>query len=146
LKLADNTLYEERGQIEIIESEFDQQSGTIAIRARFPNPKGLLKHGSNGKVLFKVYLPNAVLVPQKSTFEIQDKIYTYVLAADSTLSLRNVLPRMRITGFYIVESGIKPEDYVVFEGVENAKDGEAVRAIPLSLREKLQQEKIQSQQ
>lgn len=146
LRLADNALYEERGIIEIIESEFDQQSGTIAVRARFPNPNGLLKHGSNGKILFKAYLPKAILVPQKSTFEIQDKIYTYVLTADSTLALRNIKPKMRLTGFYVVESGIKPDEYVVYEGVENAKDGVAIRALPLSLREKLQAEKEQAQQ
>ena len=123
LKLANHTLYQYAGKIEIIESEFDHATGNIAFRARFPNPRGILKHGSNAKVVVNKQLKNALLIPQKSTFEIQDKLYVFVVGADNVLKQRNIIPKMRFPDFYVVESGITEQEQFLFEGVENVKDG-----------------------
>jgi membrane fusion protein (multidrug efflux system) len=111
----------------MIESEFDHDTGNIAFRARFPNPDALLKHGSNGKVVVNKQLKNALLIPQKSTFEIQDKLYVYVVNQDGVLQQRNVVPKMRFPDFYAVESGLSKQDRIVYEGVETLKDGDKVQ-------------------
>lgn len=126
LKLANNELYPHQGKIEMIESEFDRETGNIAFRARFPNPEGILKHGANGKIIINKELKNALIIPQKSTFEIQDKLYVFVVNKDNILKQRNIIPKMRFTDLYAVESGLTKDDNIVFEGVENAKDGDKI--------------------
>jgi len=133
LKLANNALYGYEGKIEMIESEFDQSTGNIAFRARFPNPDAILKHGANGKVVVNKQLKNALLIPQKSTFEIQDKIYVFVVNQDGVLKQRNIIPKMRFPDFYAVESGLSKDDKIVFEGVENAKDGSKIAPVYVDL-------------
>jgi len=133
LKLANNALYGHEGKIEMIESEFDQATGNIAFRARFPNPDAILKHGANGKVVVNKQLKNALLIPQKSTFEIQDKIYVFVVNQDGVLKQRNIIPQMRFPDFYAVESGLSKDDTVLFEGAENAKDGNKIHPVFVDL-------------
>ncbi len=123
LKLANNSLYPYSGKIEIIESVFDQATGNIAFRAKFPNPDGLLKHGANGKIMVKKALNKALLIPQKSTFDILDKVYVFVVKADSTLEQRSVTPRMRLSDLYAIGKGLKAGETLLMEGVENARDG-----------------------
>jgi len=62
-----------KGKVEVIESEFDSETGNVAFRASFPNPDKLLKNGETGKVLMTVPIKNALVIPQKATYEIQDK-------------------------------------------------------------------------
>lgn len=133
LKLANHTLYGHPGKIEMIESEFDHATGNIALRARFPNPDGILKHGANGKVVVDKPLKNSLLVPQKSTFEIQDKLYVFVVKPDGVLVQRNIIPKMRFPDFYAVESGLTKDDKILFEGVENVKDGSKIEAVEIDL-------------
>ena len=127
LKLANNQIYPYKGKIEIIESEFDPETGNIAFRARFPNPDGILRHGASGKVIITKYIKEALIIPQKSTFEIQDKLYVFVVDKDNKLKQRNIIPRMRFTDFYAVESGLSKDEKIIFEGVENAKDGMTIK-------------------
>ncbi|MDD5268455.1 MAG: efflux RND transporter periplasmic adaptor subunit [Methylococcales bacterium] len=133
LKLANRALYDYEGKIEMIESEIDHATGNIAFRARFPNPDGILKHGANGKVIVNKQLKNALLIPQKSTFEIQDKLYIFVVHQDGVLEQRNIIPKMRFTDFYAVESGLSKDDKILFEGVENVKHGTKIEAIDVDL-------------
>ena len=133
LKLANNQIYPYQGKIEMIESEFDRETGNIAFRARFPNPDGILKHGANGKIIINKELKNALMIPQKSTFEIQDKKYVFVVDQDNTLKQRNIIPKMRFTDFYAVESGLAKDEKIVFEGVEGAKDGAKIEPVYVDL-------------
>ncbi len=128
LLLANNTLYDHEGKVETIESEFDASTGNIAFRARFPNPQGFLKHGANGKIVIKKDLKNAILVPQKSTFEIQDMLYVYALNKDSVLEQKNIVPKMRIPHYYIVASGISEQEPILYEGVQSVTNGQKISA------------------
>ncbi len=128
LLLANNTFYDYEGKVETIESEFDQSTGNIAFRARFPNPQGFLKHGANGKIVIKKDLKNAMLVPQKSTFEIQDMLYVYALNKDSVLEQKNIVPKMRIPHYYIVASGISEQEPILYEGVQSVTNGQKISA------------------
>lgn len=133
LKLANNALFGYKGKIEMIESEFDRSTGNIAFRARFPNPDGILKHGANGKVVVNKHLKNALLIPQKSTFEIQDQLYVFVVNQDNVLKQRTIIPKMRIPDFYVVESGLSKDDKILFEGAENVKDGTKIHPVTVDL-------------
>jgi membrane fusion protein (multidrug efflux system) len=127
LLLANNTLYDYRGSVEVSESEFDASSGNIAFRARFPNPKALLKHGGNGKIIVTKPLKNAMLVPLRSTFEIQDKVFVFTIDKKNTIRQKPIVPKMRIPHFYVVETGLTKDETILYEGVENVKDGDQVK-------------------
>ncbi|WP_232422340.1 efflux RND transporter periplasmic adaptor subunit [Methylosarcina fibrata] len=131
LRLANNALYRHEGKIEAIESEFDPSTGNIAFRARFPNPEAILKHGANGKIIVKKHLKKAMLVPQKSTFEIQDKLYVFVVNPENVLKQRNIIPQMRFQEFYVVESGLSESELILFEGAETMKDGAKIQPEPV---------------
>jgi RND family efflux transporter MFP subunit len=132
-ELANGVLYGYEGTIEMIESEFDSSTGNIAFRARFPNPDGLLKQGANGKVIVNKILKNALLIPQKSTFEIQDQMYVYVVNQESVLEQRNIVYKMRFPNFYVVASGLSKDEQILFEGVENVMHGDKVHPVHVEM-------------
>lgn len=126
LRLTNGQMYAYEGKIEITESEFDQTTGNIAFRARFPNPEGLLKHGSNGKIILPKLIENAIQIPQRSTFEIQDKIYVFVVGPDSIVEQRNILTSIRLNDMYVVSRGLTESELIIFEGVQSLKNGHKV--------------------
>lgn len=128
LKLANQQIFPYKGKIESSESEFDPASGNIAFRARFPNPEGLLKHGANGKVIITRPLRNAMLVPQRSTFEMQDKVFVFVVNGQNVVKQKQIIIGKRLQHFYVVERGLRPDETIVLEGVENLKDGQQISA------------------
>ncbi|MFN3315914.1 MAG: efflux RND transporter periplasmic adaptor subunit [Raineya sp.] len=132
LILADGSVYEHKGRIETIEGDFESATGSIAIRARFPNPDRLLKHGSTGKIIISNRIENALLVPHKSVFEIQDKNYVYVIGRDNKVKLRSFVPKKRIEDFYVVESGLQAGDLIVYEGIQNIKEGVTIKPRPIN--------------
>lgn len=123
LILSDGKEYEFPGKVETVVSEFDETTGSIAFRARFPNPGHLLKHGATGKIRLSQKVENALMLPQKAVFEIQDKNYVYVLDGSNKVHMRNFTPKARLEDFYIVASGLKEGEKVVYEGIQNIRDG-----------------------
>jgi len=126
LKLADGSVYPLTGTIETAESEFDKSTGNIAFRARFPNPDGLLKHGSSGKVIVKNEILNAMLIPQKSTIEVQEHIYVFTVDSKNTVQMRKIVPAVRLPQFYVVASGLQPDEQFVLEGVQRVRNGAVI--------------------
>lgn len=123
LLLADDSPYPYKGKIETTETEFEDNSGTIAFRATFPNPKRLLRHGATGKIRLTTDVDDALLVPQKAVFEVQDKNFVYVVDASNKVKARSFVPSSRVDQLYIVQSGLKPGDRIVYEGIQSLKDG-----------------------
>ncbi|MDR6560677.1 MULTISPECIES: efflux RND transporter periplasmic adaptor subunit [unclassified Arcicella] len=123
LILANNEPHNYKGNIETIEGEFDKNTGSIAFRARFANPERILRHGSSGKVRINNNVKSALVIPQKSTFEIQDKIFVYVLDKDNKVQTRSIVPRLRIPHLYVIETGLTTSDRIIYEGIQNVKDG-----------------------
>ncbi|WP_229366058.1 efflux RND transporter periplasmic adaptor subunit [Fibrisoma montanum] len=128
--LADASVYPQKGRIETMETIFDEESGTISLRARFPNPQRLLKHGSSGIIRLDNFMSDALLVPQRAVFEIQDKNYVYVVDAANRVKSKSFVPQSRVGKYYIVKSGLQPGERVVYEGIQNVKDG--MQIIPRS--------------
>lgn len=126
LIMANNRFFPNKGKIETVESEIDKATGNIAFRARFYNPDELLKHGSSGKIIIKKELKNAMLIPQKSTFEIQDNIYVFVVDSNKIVRMRKVIPKLRIQNIYALESGLNANDKIVVEGIQLVKEGDKI--------------------
>lgn len=127
LILANSEEHPHKGYVETIEGEFDNATGSIAFRARFPNPERILKHGSSGKVRVLRKVKNALVIPQKSTFEIQDKIYVYVVDNQNKVQMRSFVPKLRMPHLYVLESGISPNDKIIYEGLQDMRVGMSVK-------------------
>lgn len=126
LLLANGQPYSQTGVIETVDSQFDKSTGTIAFRAKFPNPKQVLKNGASGKVQLTSTLKNALIVPQKSVFEVQDRNCVYVLEAGNKVSIRNVQILQRLPQLYVIASGLGTSDTILYEGIQRVVDGDSV--------------------
>ncbi|KUG09727.1 efflux RND transporter periplasmic adaptor subunit [Solirubrum puertoriconensis] len=133
LVLADGSQYPHLGKIETVESEFDANTGSIAFRARFQNPDKLLKHGATGRIKLASEVEDAVLLPQKAVFELQDKNYVFLVDQNNRLRQTHFVPKTRLSHFYVVETGLKPGDRVVYEGVQDARDGMRIKPRPVGI-------------
>lgn len=126
LLLANNELHKYKGVVETVESEFDNNTGNIAFRAKFPNPELLIKHGETGKVRMTLPVSNALIIPQKATYEIQDKIYVYVVDKNNVVRSRNISIRSSLPDLYVVGSGLDANDRILVEGVQNVKEDDKI--------------------
>jgi len=126
LVLADGTVYKHPGKIETMEGEFDTETGSIAFRAVFPNPSRLLKHGASGNILLTSAVSKAMMVPQRSVLEIQDRNYVFVLDKDYKVKMKSFVPDLRIDDLVLVKSGLDEGDRIIYEGVQNIREGSQV--------------------
>lgn len=126
LVLANDQLHSHKGFVETVDGEFDKTTGNIAFRARFSNPDGILKHGSSGKVRLKNELKNAMIISQRSTFEIQEINYVFVINKDSIVQMKSFVPKLRLPSLYVVESGLLPTDQIIYEGIQRVKEGDKI--------------------
>ena len=123
LQLSDGTIYSEKGRIESISGIIDPTTGSVSIRARFPNHNRLLLSGGSGNVILPHQQDGCFVIPQSATYEIQDKIYAY--------KLENGIAKSQIVGVfeisngkeYVVESGLMQGDTIVVEGVGLLREG-----------------------
>lgn len=133
LTLADGQNYPHSGKIELAESEFEEQTGTISLRARFPNPDRILKHGATGKIQLPTKITASLIVPQKAVFEIQDRAYVYVLDSANQVKMTNITLGTRFGHFYLIPEGLKAGQKVVYEGTQSLTDGMAIEPRNVSL-------------
>jgi membrane fusion protein, multidrug efflux system len=126
LMLANGQPHKYKGTIETIEGEFDKNTGSIAFRAKFPNPDLLLKHGETGKVQLPVVLNSAIVIPQKATFELLDKVYVFVVDKDNVVKSRNIIVKQKLSNLYVIESGLALTDKILLEGVQTVKENDKI--------------------
>lgn len=128
---ADGSTYPRRGKWFAVDRQVDPQTGALRLAALFPNPDNILRPGQYGRVRFISYVrPKALLVPQKAVSELQGTYQVAVVSADSKVSVRTVTMGERTGQMWIVESGLKPGERVVVEGVQKARDGATVKVLP----------------
>lgn len=132
LELADGSHYEHTGVVDAVSGELDADTRTLLVRARFPNPQGILRHGGTTKVHVRSAIPNALLVPQRATLDIQGNYYVYVVGDDNVPRSRRIVPQLRIGESFVVESGLDASDRIVLEGVHKVRDGEAITPAPVT--------------
>lgn len=126
LKMANGEVFDQTGVIETIEADFDNKTGNIEFRAVFPNPNQLLRHGETGNVLIEIPYKNALIIPQKATFEILDKTYVYVVNKDNKLEQRLITVAAELPHVFIVKSGLKEDDKVLLEGLRKVHNGQKI--------------------
>ena len=124
---ANGEVYPEKGLIQTIEGEFDNETGNIAFRAKFPNPNKLLRNGETGKVQMTMPVHNALIIPQKATYEIQDQKYVFVVDKNGTARSRNIKIAYELPDLYVVGSGLSKGDQILLEGVQKVKDDQKLK-------------------
>lgn len=126
LLLANNQPLQYKGKIEVIESEFDSETGNIAFRAIFPNPDNLLRNGETGKILMTIPVKNALIIPQKATYEIQTKKYIYVVNDDKVVKSKEITITGEVPDLYVVKSGLSEGEKILLEGVQKVKEDDRI--------------------
>jgi membrane fusion protein (multidrug efflux system) len=124
LLMANNLLFDYMGVVQTIEADFNNETGNIAFRATFPNPKGLLRHGETGNVQMTVPLKNTLIIPQKSTFEILEKKYVFVVDKDKVVHQREITIAAEMPDLYIIKGGLSENERIVLEGIRKVKDND----------------------
>lgn len=124
---ANGETYSQKGIIQTIEGEFDNETGNIAFRAKFPNPDKLLRNGETGKVQMAMPVHNALIIPQKATYEIQDQKYVFVIDKNGTAKSRNIKIAYELPDLYVVGSGLSKGDRILLEGVQKVKDDQKIK-------------------
>ena len=127
LQLNDRSVYPQEGKIETISGVIDTSTGTVSLRAVFPNKEGLLTSGGSGNVIIPVRKENCIVVPQSATYEVQDKVYVYKVVDGKAQSVPVQVTRVNGGQEYIVESGLKVGDTIVAEGVGLLREGTSVQ-------------------
>ncbi|MFZ0597631.1 MAG: efflux RND transporter periplasmic adaptor subunit, partial [Flavobacterium sp.] len=129
LLLSDGSVYDEKGHIETVNGLINTETGTVNIRARFANPKGIIRSGSSTTVRIPNYVKDVILVPQSATFELQDKIFAVTVGKDGKTKNVNITKLENTAGnYYVVTSGLKAGDQIVLEGVAALKEGTEIKA------------------
>ena len=127
LRLNDGSVYDEAGRIEAISGVIDTSTGSVQLRAAFPNPNGLLHSGGAGNIILPYVRKQCVVIPQAATFELQDKVYVYKVVDGKATSAAIAVDRISNGREYIVNSGLVPGDVIVAEGVGLMREGTPVQ-------------------
>lgn len=133
LILANGTEYKHPGKIETTGGLINTATGSISVRATFPNPGNLIRSGSSGSVKIPITIDSAIVIPQKATYEIQGKKFVYIVAEDGSISSKAVAVMDNDDGkFYIVEDGLAKGDRVVIDGLATLRDGITIKPAPVN--------------
>lgn len=123
LLLADQTIYPKQGKIDMIDGQFDKNTGAITLRATFANAQGLLRSGNTGKVRLSLQHDSAILVPQSATIELQDKVFVYALAEGNKVKKLPITIIGKSGNNYLIKDGLKAGDRIVFTGLDLLQEG-----------------------
>jgi membrane fusion protein (multidrug efflux system) len=123
LVMANGKVFAHPGRINAIEAEFNSETGTIAFRADFPNPNGLLRHGETGSIRMRKLVKDAVLIPQKATYEVLDHHYVLVVGKDDVVTQQRIQISEELEDLFLVSGGITEKDKIIIEGLRQAKSG-----------------------
>lgn len=131
LRLANGTVYPLTGRVATVSGVIDNATGSASVRALFDNTNGMLRSGSTGAVIIPVSTPNAIVIPQKATFEQQEKRFVYTVN-DSNMTVATPIEVLDINDgqTFVVTNGLKPGDRIVVEGVGNSvRDGMPIEPV-----------------
>ena len=126
LIMANSKKFGHGGVVETIEADFDNETGNIPFRATFPNPDRLLRHGETGNILVSIPIKNAMLIPQKATFEVLDKKYVYVIDKDHKIQSREITIEAELPHLFVIKNGLSTDDKILLEGLRLVKENEKI--------------------
>ncbi|WP_231582660.1 efflux RND transporter periplasmic adaptor subunit [Pedobacter sp. BMA] len=126
LVLADNSIYPIKGKIDMIDGQFDKNTGAITLRASFPNASGSLRSGNTGKLRLGLKHDDAILIPQSATVEMQDKVFVFALNKGNKVSKMPITVVGKSGNNYLVKDGVKPGDQIVLSGLDRLQEGQVI--------------------
>jgi membrane fusion protein (multidrug efflux system) len=126
LMLADHSKFPHPGKIGAIEADFNVETGNIAFRADFPNPDRLLRNGQTGKILILRTIKDAIVIPQRASFEILAERYVYVVDEEGVVQQRRIEIGLELEDLFVVKRGIELGDKIIFEGIRQVRDGDKI--------------------
>jgi membrane fusion protein (multidrug efflux system) len=130
IRLADGTDYHLPGKLNFVDATIDQKSGTLQVRISVPNPDRLLRPGLFVRVIVAAFdNPSAIRIPQQAVQELQGLKSVYVVGADDKVESRQIVAHLRQGNDWVVESGLKPGERVVVEGVGKIRPGATVKPV-----------------
>lgn len=130
LLLADGTEYPEKGRLQTASGLISNATGSVSVRATFPNPQGMLLSGGSATVRIPRNMESVLLLPQSATYELQDKRLVYVVDAQNRVHSVPVETLPAANGkLFVVEQGLQPTDRVVLEGIVGLKDSVLIRPV-----------------
>lgn len=127
LQLSDGSIYDQPGRVESISGVIDTSTGSVSLRAAFPNPNGLLHSGGAGNVILPSIFKDCIVVPQAATFELQNKVYVYKVVDGKAASSMIEVEKISNGREYIARTGLVPGDVIVAEGVGLLREGTPIR-------------------
>lgn len=123
LQMAGGKMYGEKGHISAVSGIVTTGTGTVVLRADFPNDRGLLRSGGSATVMVPTTLTQAVVIPQSATYELQNKTFVYKVVNGKAQSAPVTLYRLNNGTEYVVEEGLQPGDVIIAEGAGLVKEG-----------------------
>lgn len=140
LKLSDGTIYPFKGKVATVSGVINTSTGAASVRALFDNPSGMLRSGSTGNILLPNVNEEVIIIPQKATFELQDRRFVYVVGDSNKVASVPVTVGEGNDGKnFVITSGLKPGDRIAVEGIGTVvKDGIVINPVDAAEREKQQ--------
>jgi membrane fusion protein, multidrug efflux system len=136
LVLADGSVYNHKGKLVFADRAVDPTTGTLGIEAEFPNPDHLLRPGQYTRVRAAIdEKKDAILVPQTAVQELQGTYSVAVVGSDNKVSLRPVQASDRIGSLWLIDSGLKPGEKIIIEGLQKVRDGVVVNPTTIQIPE-----------
>lgn len=129
LELANGEIFAHPGTIQTIEADFNNETGTIAFRAGFPNPEGLLRHGETGEIVMTSRVTGALVIPQKATFTELDRVYVFVVDQRDHVHAREITVGDELPHMFVVTRGLQEGDRILTDGLRRVRDGDAVTPV-----------------
>lgn len=126
LQMANHVVFPQIGKVETMEADFNNETGNISIRAGFPNPTGLLRNGETGNILIHEQLRKALLIPQKASFEVMDKLFVYVIDKEHRVHTRQIKIAAELEDLFVIGEGLTDQDQILLEGIRKVKDGDKI--------------------
>src|SRR5690349_16281871 len=133
LVLATDSVYPQKGKVELAEGQFDKTTGTINFRASFPNAQGLLRSGNTGKIRIVRNLGNSLVIPQEATYELQDKIFVYIVGDSNKVTSKPITVAGTTGNYYLVQSGVNQGEKIVYTGLDRLREGAVIQPQPMSM-------------
>jgi membrane fusion protein (multidrug efflux system) len=121
--LANGTQLPGKGKVETASGLINAETGSINMRATFTNPGGLVRSGSSAIVRIPKTVSNAIMVPQKSTYQIQGKTFVYVVDAANKVKSQELEIGASPGQFYVVNKGLKAGQQIVVDGIASLREG-----------------------
>ena len=126
LSLANGQIYEHKGRIELGSSLIDPVTGSLQMKGIFPNPDAVLHSGSTGALRIPSVYENAIVIPQKATYDIQDRKMVFTVDSDNTVHATVIKALNNTSDSFIIDWGLNEGDRIVLDGVGRVRNGDKI--------------------